>query len=55
MKLLYLGDLVGRTGRTAAIEQLPRLRAELALDFIIVNGENAANGFGITPKICDQL
>jgi len=55
VKLLYLGDLVGRAGRSAAIEQLPRLRSELALDFVIVNGENAANGFGITPKICDQL
>ncbi|MDP6690990.1 MAG: TIGR00282 family metallophosphoesterase [Alphaproteobacteria bacterium] len=55
MKLLYLGDLVGRAGRTAAIESLPRLRRELDLDFVIVNGENAANGFGITPKICDQV
>ena len=55
MNLLYLGDLVGRSGRTAAIEILKDLRSKLNLDFIIVNGENAANGFGITPKICDQL
>ncbi|MDE0941412.1 MAG: TIGR00282 family metallophosphoesterase [Alphaproteobacteria bacterium] len=55
MKLLYLGDLVGRSGRTAVIESLPQLRKDLKLDFVIVNGENAANGFGITPKICDQL
>ncbi len=55
MKLLYLGDLVGRAGRTAAIESLPRLRRDLELDFVVVNGENAANGFGITPKICDQV
>ena len=55
MNLLYLGDLVGRSGRSGAIEHLPRLRSELKLDFVIVNGENAANGFGITPKICDQL
>ena len=55
MKLLYLGDLVGRSGRSGAIEHLPRLRSELKLDFVIVNGENAANGFGITPKICHQL
>jgi 2',3'-cyclic-nucleotide 2'-phosphodiesterase len=55
MRLLFLGDLVGRAGRTAAVEQLPRLRRELALDFVIVNGENAAGGFGITEQICDQL
>ena len=55
MNLLYLGDLVGRSGRSGAIEHLPRLRSDLKLDFVIVNGENAANGFGITPKICDQL
>ena len=55
MNLLYLGDLVGRAGRTATIDILKDLRSELKLDFVIVNGENAANGFGITPKICDQL
>jgi metallophosphoesterase (TIGR00282 family) len=55
MRLLFLGDLVGRTGRTAAIERLPRLRRELALDFVIVNGENAAGGYGITEQICNQL
>jgi len=55
VKLLYLGDLVGRAGRTAVIESLPQLRQDLDLDFVIVNGENAANGFGITPKICDQV
>ena len=55
MKLLYLGDLVGRAGRTAVVESLPQLRRDLDLDFVIVNGENAANGFGITPKICDQV
>lgn len=55
MRILYLGDLVGRSGREAAIEALPALREELAADFVIVNGENAAAGFGITPKICDQL
>lgn len=55
VRILYLGDLVGRTGREAVIESLPALREELAADFVIVNGENAAAGFGITPKICDQL
>jgi hypothetical protein len=55
VKLLYLGDVVGRAGRTAVVENLARWRRELDLDFVIVNGENAANGFGITPKICDQF
>jgi hypothetical protein len=52
---LYLGDVVGRSGRNAVIETLPELRRELAADFVIVNGENAASGFGITPKICEQF
>ena len=55
MKVLYLGDLVGRAGRDAAIARLPELRKDLSLDFVIVNGENAAGGFGITPQICDDL
>ena len=55
MRILFCGDLVGRAGRTAAIEMLPRLRRELSLDFIVVNGENAAGGFGITEQICNQL
>ena len=55
MRVLFLGDVVGKTGRDAIIAQLPRLRAELALDFVVVNGENAAAGFGITAKICQEL
>jgi metallophosphoesterase (TIGR00282 family) len=55
MRILFCGDLVGRAGRNAAIEMLPRLRQELALDFVVVNGENAAGGFGITEQICNQL
>jgi metallophosphoesterase (TIGR00282 family) len=55
VKLLYLGDLVGRSGRQAVVEKLPELRRNLGVDFVIVNGENAASGFGITPKICDEL
>ena len=51
MRLLFLGDMVGRTGRTAVWERLPGLIAELKLDFAIVNGENAAGGFGITEEI----
>ena len=55
MRILYLGDIVGRAGRTAVIEQLPRLREELRADFVVVNGENAAGGFGINAKITRQL
>jgi metallophosphoesterase (TIGR00282 family) len=51
MRLLFLGDMVGRTGRTAVWEQLPGLISDFQLDFVIVNGENAAGGFGITEEI----
>ena len=51
MRLLFLGDMVGRTGREAVYERLPSLVADHAIDFAIVNGENAAGGFGITEKI----
>ena len=51
MRLLFLGDMVGRTGREAVFERLPGLISDLRLDFVIVNGENAAGGFGITAEI----
>ena len=55
LKLLFLGDVVGEPGRRAVIESVPRLREELGIDFVVVNGENAANGRGITPKITIDL
>ncbi len=55
MRILFLGDVVGRAGRRVVREHLPELRARLALDFVVVNGENAAHGFGITDKICCDL
>jgi hypothetical protein len=55
MRLLFIGDIVGRSGRDVVLENLPRLRRDLALDFVVVNGENAAGGFGITEKICAEL
>ena len=55
MRLLFLGDLVGRPGRNIVCERLPALRARLAADFVIVNGENAAGGFGITEQIFQEL
>lgn len=51
MRLLFLGDMVGRTGRAAVWERLPGLIADFRLDFVVVNGENAAGGFGITEEI----
>ncbi|MCM2560521.1 TIGR00282 family metallophosphoesterase [Lutimaribacter sp. EGI FJ00015] len=48
MKILFLGDVMGRAGRVAVAERLPRLRADWQLDFVIVNGENASNGAGLT-------
>jgi 2',3'-cyclic-nucleotide 2'-phosphodiesterase len=55
MRLLFLGDIVGRPGRTAFIEQVPELRRRWSLDVLIVNGENAAHGFGITEAIYNDL
>jgi metallophosphoesterase (TIGR00282 family) len=55
MRILFLGDVVGRAGRNAVIEQLPRLRERYRLDFVVVNGENAAGGFGITEQILTEL
>jgi metallophosphoesterase (TIGR00282 family) len=51
MRLLFLGDIVGRTGRNAVVERLPGLVERHRLDFVIINGENAAGGFGITEDI----
>tara|TARA_R110002020_G_scaffold316361_10_gene531562 strand:+ start:3481 stop:4305 length:825 start_codon:yes stop_codon:yes gene_type:complete len=51
MRLLFLGDMVGRSGRTAVWNRLPGLIRDFKLDFVIVNGENAAGGFGITEEI----
>lgn len=48
MKILFLGDVVGRAGRDAVISRLPRLREEWSLDFVVVNGENATAGIGIS-------
>jgi metallophosphoesterase (TIGR00282 family) len=55
MRLLFLGDLVGRAGRQAVISRLPELRARYKLDFVAVNAENSAGGFGITEAICIDL
>ena len=55
LTILFLGDVVGEPGRSAVIARLPELKREHAVDFTIVNGENAAGGRGITPKITIDL
>ncbi len=55
IRIMFLGDVVGEPGRKAVIEQLPLLKQSEGLDFIIVNGENAAGGRGITPRIAIDL
>ncbi|MCU0854163.1 MAG: YmdB family metallophosphoesterase [Rhodobacteraceae bacterium] len=48
MRLLFLGDVVGRSGRAAVTDRLPKLRADWRLDFVVVNGENATSGAGLS-------
>jgi metallophosphoesterase (TIGR00282 family) len=55
LRILFLGDIVGEPGRKAVISRLSAIRAEEEIDFIIANGENAAGGRGITPKISIDL
>ncbi|MDF2996039.1 MAG: metallophosphoesterase [Xanthobacteraceae bacterium] len=55
MRILFLGDVVGRVGRQMVHEHLPGLRERWALDFVVVNGENSAGGFGITEAIHEEL
>jgi metallophosphoesterase (TIGR00282 family) len=55
LKLLFIGDIVGRPGRDIVVDRVPRLRTEHAIDFVIANGENAAAGAGITGAIAKSL
>jgi len=55
MNILFLGDLLGRAGRDAAIAAIPDLRARLKLDFVAVNAENASHGFGLAPEMAQAL
>src|SRR5256884_7388466 len=55
MRLLFVGDVVGRSGRAAVTERLAGLKRDWKLDCVIVNGENAAGGFGITEAIYNEL
>ncbi len=55
LKILVLGDIVGRPGRNLMVQRLPEIRSELGIDLVVANGENAAAGAGITGKIVQQL
>jgi metallophosphoesterase (TIGR00282 family) len=55
VRLLFVGDVVGGLGRRVVRELVPQLREELELDFVVINGENAAGGVGITPRTADEL
>ena len=55
MKLLFIGDIVGKPGREIVSALVPRVRAERGVDFVIANGENAAAGAGITGTLCTSL
>ena len=55
MRILFVGDVVGRSGRTAISEHLPGLIRDWSLDLVVVNGENAAGGFGITEAIYQEF
>jgi len=54
MNILMVGDVFGESGRSALVKLLPSLRRQHAIDFCVVNIENAANGFGVTPAIAKQ-
>ncbi len=55
MRLLFIGDIVGRAGRSVLLDRLPGLRRDWKLDFVTVNAENAAGGFGITETIANEF
>lgn len=55
MRILYCGDLVGRAGRNVIIKNIKNIREKYKLDYVIVNGENAAHGFGLSPSIAEDL
>jgi metallophosphoesterase (TIGR00282 family) len=55
MRLLFIGDIVGRSGRAVLLAHVADLRARWRLDFVVANGENAAGGFGVTEAICEEF
>src|SRR5690242_18017393 len=55
MRILFIGDIVGRAGREVVVAELPAIRQKLSIDFVIANGENAAGGFGLTRTIANEF
>lgn len=55
MKILFIGDIIGKPGRGAVKKLLPALTAEHGIDFVVANGENAAGGFGLTQSVAEEL
>ena len=55
LRILFVGDVVGRTGRDAVVARLPGLRAALRIDLAVVNAENASHGFGLAPDMARAL
>jgi metallophosphoesterase (TIGR00282 family) len=55
MRILFIGDIIGKPGRDVVVAELPRLREQLSLDFVIANGENLAHGFGITRATANEI
>ena len=55
MRILFIGDIVGRSGRKVVLDRLPAMLRDWKLDFVVINGENAAGGFGITEPIYQEL
>jgi 2',3'-cyclic-nucleotide 2'-phosphodiesterase len=55
MRILFIGDVIGRPGREVIADELPKLKATLKLDFVVINGENLAGGFGVTRAIANEM
>ncbi len=55
MNLLFCGDIVGQTGINSIVKVLPNFKRDYKVDFVVVNGENAEDGYGILPSTCDEL
>jgi len=55
LKILAIGDIIGKPGREAVVKLLPALRREYAIDMVVANGENLAGGIGLTPATADGI
>src|SRR5687768_11938969 len=55
MRILMIGDVMARPGRTAVLERIQDLREQHAVDLAVMNAENLAGGFSVTPQMCEEL